>query len=132
MHIAQYIYGGNNNVSAHATAVQSGGDVTGINGGMVEQSATSTGLPADAVFAFINQYRAALLELDYGSRQAAEAQLDQLAAEMSSDEPDAVVVKGHLHTLRALAHQAATGGATKAAAVAGSALMSTLLNNWPF
>ncbi len=130
--ITNNIYGGVNNVNAQATAVRAGGNVSGINGGKVEQSATSTGLQADVVLAFINQYRAALIELDDGSRRAAEAQLDQLAAEMRSPEPNEESVKGHIHTLKALAHHAISSGATKAAAAAGSALMSTLLGSWPF
>ncbi len=130
--ITNNFYGGSNNVNAQATAVQSSGNVTGINSGKIEQTATSTGFQAGEVLAFIDQYRAALVELDYGSRQAAEAQLDQLAVEMTSDAPDEAVVSRHLHTLRALAHHAVASGVTKAAAVAGSALMSTLLGNWPF
>jgi len=130
--ITNNIYGGTNNVNAQATAIQSGGSVMGINGGKVEQSATSTGLQAEVVLAFINQYRAALLELDDRSRRAAEAQLDQLAAEMTSQEPDEDAVNQHLHTLKALAHHAVASGVTKAAMTAGSALMSTLLSSWPF
>jgi len=45
--ITNNIYGGTNNVNAQATAIQSGGSVMGINGGKVEQSATSTGLQAE-------------------------------------------------------------------------------------
>ena len=130
--ITNNIYGGVNNVNSQATTVQAGGNVSGVNGGRVKQSATSTGLQADAVLAFMAQYRAALLELDDGSRRAAETQLNQLAAEIASPELDEDSVRSHLHTLRALAHHAVASGARGAAAAGGSALMSTLLNNWPF
>ena len=130
--VTNNFYGGSNNVNAQAAAVQSSGNVEGIHSGRIEQSATSTGFQADVVLAFIDQYRAALVELDHGPRQAAEAQLDQLAVEMTSGAPDEVVVSRHLHTLKALAHHAISSGGTKAAAAAGSALMSSLLGAWPF
>jgi hypothetical protein len=132
MQITNNIYGGVNNVNAQATVVQAGGNVSGVNGGKVDQTATSSGFQAEVVLAFISQYRAALTELDLGSRQAAEAQLDQLEAEISSPEPDEFVVNRLLHTLKALAHHAVSSGVTRAAAAAGSALMATLLSNWPF
>ena len=132
MQITNNIYGGVNNVNAQATVVQAGGNVSGVNGGKVDQTATSSGLQAEVVLAFISQYRAALTDLDPGSRQAAEAQLDQLEAEISSPEPDEGVVNRQLHTLKALAHHAVASGLTKAAATAGSALMATLLSTWPF
>lgn len=130
--ITNHIYGGTNNVNAQATVVQAGGDVREVNGGKVAQSASSAGLEPEAVLAFISQYRAALRELDVGSRQAAEAQLDQLSVELASSAPDEAIVRRNIHTLKALAHHAVTSGLTKAAATAGSALMATLLNNWPF
>lgn len=129
--ITNNIYGGVNNVNAQANVVQAGGNVKGVHGGKVEQSATSWGVQPEVVLAFISQYRAALVEMDHGSRQVAEVQLDQLAAEMRSAEPDEVVVNRHLHTLKALAHHAVASGAAKAAAVAGSTLMATLLDGWP-
>jgi len=130
--ITNHIYGGTNNVNAQATVVQAGGDVRGVNGGKVAQSASSAGLEPEVVLAFISQYRAALRELDVGSRQAAEAQLDQLSVEMASSAPDEAIVSRNIHTLKALAHHAVTSGLTRAAATAGSAMMATLLNNWPF
>jgi hypothetical protein len=102
MHVTNNIYGGINNVNAQATVVQAGGNVRGVNGGKVEQSATSSGLQAEVVLAFISQYSAALNELEPGSRRAAEVQLDQLAMEMTSSAPNEDVVSQHLHTLRLL------------------------------
>lgn len=130
--ITNHIYGGVNNVNAQATVVQAGGNVKGVNGGRVDQSAVSSGLQPEVVLAFISRYRAALAELDPDSRQAAEAELALLAVAISSPQPDEAMVNRQLLTLKALAQQAIASGAAKAAATAGSALMATLLSNWPF
>jgi hypothetical protein len=126
------VNGGNNSFSAQATSIQASGDVSGVSGGHIEQSVTSTGLQPEVVLAFISQYRAALTELDRGTQQAAQAHLDQLTNELSAYQPNENAVNQHLHTPKALASHALSAGLAKAASAGGSIAMSALLDQWPF
>jgi hypothetical protein len=132
--VVQYITvnGGDNNFNTQSTSVQAGGNVSGISGSHVEQSATSAGLPTEVLLAFIDQYRAALTGLDVGTQHAAEPRLKQLAAEVTAAQPNGAVINQNLQTLKALAHHALSAGIAKAATTGGSAAMSALLAQWPF
>jgi len=131
MNITNNIYGGTNSVNTQGALVNAGGDVNDVNSGAVEQSTSSEGLEPEVVMALIEQYRRALAELDDERRQMAKDHLDQLALEMATAEPQQEAVKGHLDSLKAIAHQALTTGAGRAAGAGGVALFSTLLSNWP-
>jgi hypothetical protein len=131
MHITTNIYGGTNSVNTQGAMVNAGGDVTDVNSGAVEQSTSSEGLEPAVILALIEQYRIALVELDHDARHVAEHRLDQLALEMATAEPDEPAVKGHLESVRAIAHQAVMAGAGRAAGAGGAALLSALLSNWP-
>ncbi len=131
MQITTYIYGGTNSVNNQGAAINAGGDVRGVNSGAVEQSTSSQGVEPEVVLALVEQYRTALAELDHDARQLAQRRLDQLALEMATAEPDQAEVKGHLDSLKAIARQAVTAGAGRAAGAGGVAALSALLSNWP-
>jgi hypothetical protein len=131
MQITNNIYGGTNSVNTQGAVVNAGGDVKGVNSGTVEQSTSSEGIEPEVVLALVEQYRTALAELDDDARQLAQRRLDQLALEMAAAEPDQAEVKGHLDSLKAIARQAVTAGAGRAAGAGGVAALSALLSNWP-
>lgn len=131
MQITNNIYGGTNSVNTQGAVVNAGGDVMGVNSGAVEQSTSSEGIAPEVILALIERYRTALVELDHDARHVAERRLDQLALEVATAEPNHTAVKGHLDSLKAVARQAVTDGAGRAAAGGGAAMLSALLSNWP-
>lgn len=115
-------------VNVHEQNVQAGGDVNGVHGGTVSQQGSVSGLPIEVVVALMAQYRAALIEMDPGSRQEAELVLASLDRAISLPHPDTDAASRHLETLKMIAQRAAVS----AAAGAGAKLLWSLLESWPF
>jgi hypothetical protein len=66
--------------------------------------------------------------MDPDSRQHAELVLADLEREISLPKPDTTAAKGHLEMLKAIAQRAVISTASGA----GTKLLSTLLQAWPF
>ena len=105
-----------------------GGDVSGVHGGTVSQQGSVSGLPIEVVVALMVQYRAALIEMDPGSREQAELVLANLEREIGLPKPDTTAASRHLEMLKAIAQRAVIS----AASGTGTKLVSALLKSWPF
>ena len=124
-------------IAAPSTSVTALGSasVTGVTGGQtgaaghdLTQTATFNSTYTEAVRAWLDEYRAALLEVSEAVRPIVAQQLDQVAAEIVKDEPQEVVVNTLLGSLRSFAQNAIAS----AGAGAGTMGLTELLAHWPF
>jgi hypothetical protein len=133
------VHGGNAqfHIAASVTAPQaSGGSTiqgvtggqTGAAGGDLTQTATYNGAQNAAVTAWLEEYRAALPELNEGIRDLAMQQLDQVSAEVEMAEPNPAVVTGLLGSLKSFAQSAIAS----AGAGAGTMGLAEVVAHWPF
>jgi hypothetical protein len=99
----------------------------GAPGGDLMQTARYTSLQKDAVRSWLDDYRAALPELEGGVRDLAEQQLGQVAAEIRKPEPHPAIVGGLLRSLRTFADNAITA----AGAAAGAMGLVQVVEKWP-
>ncbi len=124
-------------VTAPSTSITASGGSTvqGVTGGQagaaghdLQQGATYEVMHREAVKSWLDEYRAALSELDEGVRLIAEQQLDQVTAEVEKDEPQQVMVTTLMGSLRNFA----TNAVTSAGANAGSLALAGVMAHWPF
>lgn len=125
-------------IAAPVTSLQASGESTiqGVTGGQtgvaghdVTQTVTCTRpVEKDTVRRLVEEYRAALPEIEDGVRDLAEQQLDQVAAEIEKDEPHPVVVNTLLGSLKNFA----TNAVASAGAGAGTIGLTEVVAHWPF
>lgn len=124
------------NIAAPVTSFNASGEsriegVTGGQTGIAEhdlQQAVTYHVTHEAVKAWLDEYRAALPELDEALRAVAEQQLDQVAAELGKPEPQEIVVNSLLGSLRSFAQNAIAS----AGAGAGTLGLAEVIAHWPF
>ncbi|HEX8095256.1 hypothetical protein [Jatrophihabitans sp.] len=108
------------------------GDVTssqiGAPSGDLMAATFYSGSRNDAVRSWLDDYLAALPELDEGVRVLAEQQLAQVAAEIQKPEPHPAIVAGLLRSLRTFAHNAITAAGTGT----GTMGLAEVAAHWPF
>lgn len=114
--------------SGGSTIDGTSGGQSGAAAGDVVQRLGVTASADGGLRAWLDEYRAALPELDDAVRQVAEQQLDQVAAEIDKPEPHPVVVNSLLGSLKTFA----TNATAAAGAGAGTMGLAQVVANWPF
>lgn len=124
-------------IAAPSTTVTASGSasVEGVTGGQtgaaghdIQQTATFNITHNEAVRAWLDEYRAALPEVNETLRPIVVQQLDQVTAEIEKPEPQEVVVNTLMGSLRTFAQNAVAS----AGAGAGTIGLTQVLAHWPF
>jgi len=116
------------NASGSASVEGVTGGQTGVAGRDLTQTATYSITHNEAVRAWLDEYRAALPEVNEALRPVIEQQLDQVGAEIAKDEPQEIVVNTLMNSLRTFAQNAIAS----AGAGAGTIGLTEVLAHWPF
>lgn len=124
------------NIAAPITSIQASGrsSIAGVSGGQtgvaghdLMQTKVFTSAQKDAVTSWLKDYRDALPELDESIRPIAEQQLEQVAVEVTKDEPRPAVINGLLGSLKSFAQSAIAA----AGAGAGTMGLAEVVAHWP-